>query len=73
MNKELFFISIVLAVASLLVMGIGKASHDEKSDDSKVAEPATIETKIQIGKIICTKPVANDNCLEFTIYRTVKE
>ena len=42
MDKELFFIPIILAVTGLLVLAIGKASHDEKADDSKVAEPATI-------------------------------
>lgn len=73
MDKELFFIPIILAVTGLLVLAIGKASNDEKVDDSKVAEPATIETQIPLGKIVCTKPVAHDNCLEFTIYRTVKE
>lgn len=72
MDKEPYFIPIILAVTSLLVLAIGRAS-DEKADDSTVAEPATIETQIPLGKIVCTKPVAHDNCLEFTIYRTVKE
>lgn len=73
MDKEFYFIPAILAVTALLVLAIGRASDDEKDDNSTVAEPATIETQIPVGRIVCTKPVAHDNCLEFTIYRTVKE
>lgn len=73
MDKEPYFIPIILAVTSLLVLAIGRASDDEKADNSTVTEPATIETQIPLGKIVCTKPVAHDNCLEYIIYRTVKE
>ena len=73
MDKDFYFVTTILAVAVLLVLAIGRASDDEKADDSTVAEPATIETQIPVGRIVCTKPVAHDNCLEFTIYRTVKE
>ena len=74
MDKELYFISIVLAVIAVLVVAIGYASNNEKvtTDDSTVAEPATIETNIPLSKIVCTS-MTSDGCFEYVIYRTVKE
>lgn len=74
MDKEFYFISIILAVSAILVVAIGYASNNEKvtTDDSTVAEPATIETQIPLGKIVCTS-MTSDGCLEYVIYRTVKE
>lgn len=52
MDKEFYFIPAILAVTALLVLAIGRASDDEKADNSTVAEPATIETQIPVGRIV---------------------
>lgn len=72
MDKGFIIFVVVLCTITGIVVVL---THDNNSDKrlESAIEPSTIETKIQIGKIVCTKPIAHDNCLEFTIYRTVKE
>ena len=61
-------ISIVLV--GFLALAIGSTYRNDYA--SIVAKRAKIETQIPLGKIVCTKKT-DDVCLEYVIYKTVKE
>lgn len=61
-------ISIVLG--GFLLLSIVGTYHNAYG--SIVAKRARIETQIPLGKIVCTKKT-DDGCLEYVIYKTVKE
>lgn len=74
--KEIWiYACIAIVTTGILIASIASSERCAKQltvDQPTVEQPAKIETQIQLGKIVCST-MTSDGCLEYVIYRTVKE
>lgn len=68
-----FFIAMAIVVFSVLsiISVCYKNNKCHKTDESMITKKP-IETQIPLGKIVCIK-MTSDGCVEYIIYKTIKE